>query len=83
MDFNGKSDPFCVLRFGEKGRNMQQQQTNYIKQELNPVWNEVFTFDVVTGNEILEVLVYDKDMGTDDFEGRFETPLRPFLNQVQ
>jgi Ca2+-dependent lipid-binding protein len=34
------------------------------------VWNEVFTFDVETGKEILTVEVYDKDdFGTDDFEG--------------
>jgi len=36
------------------------------------VWNEVFTFDVETGKEMMEVLVYDKDdFGSDDFEGRF------------
>lgn len=36
------------------------------------MWNEVFTFDVETGNEVLEVYVYDKDdFGQDDFEGKF------------
>jgi hypothetical protein len=34
------------------------------------VWNEVFTFDVETGKEVMAVEVYDKDdFGTDDFEG--------------
>jgi Ca2+-dependent lipid-binding protein len=38
---------------------------------LNPVWNEVFTFDVENGREILELTVFDKDdFGADDFEGR-------------
>lgn len=46
---------------------------------MNPVWNEVFAFDVETGKEILEVLVYDKDdFGRDDFEGKFEVNLENF-----
>lgn len=77
MDITGKSDPYCVLRFGD-----QQQKTNYIKQELNPVWNEVFTFDVTSGKEVLEVIVYDRDdFGTDDFEGRFEVTLEDLRDQ--
>lgn len=48
---------------------------------MNPVWNEVFTFDVETGKEILEVLVYDKDdFGKDDFEGRFELSLNEYVD---
>jgi len=46
------------------------------------VWNEVFTFDVSTGKEILEVIVYDRDdFGKDDFEGRFELTLGDYLDQ--
>jgi hypothetical protein len=42
----------------------------------------VFTFDIETGKEILEVLVYDKDdFGKDDFEGRFEIPLDEYIDQ--
>lgn len=71
MDITGKADPYCVLRFGN-----QQQKSNYVKQDLNPVWNEVFTFDVETGKEVLEIIVYDRDdFGTDDFEGRIEVTL--------
>lgn len=50
MDITGKADPYCILKFDK-----QTQKTNYIKQELNPVWNEVFAFDVETGREVLEV----------------------------
>ena len=49
MDLSGKSDPYCVFQFGEPGKNLEKQQSNYIEQDLNPVWNEVFTFDVQTG----------------------------------
>lgn len=74
MDITGKADPYCVLKFGG-----QQQKSNYIKQELNPVWNEVFTFDVETGKEVMEISVYDRDdFGTDDFEGKLEFDLEEF-----
>lgn len=46
MDMAGKSDPYCVLKFGT-----QESRTNFIKQDLNPVWNEVFAFDVESGKE--------------------------------
>ena len=36
----------------------------------------MFTFDVETGREVLEIEVYDKDdFGTDDFEGKCEISL--------
>jgi len=78
MDITGKSDPYCVLRFTN-----QTQKSNYIKQELNPVWNEVFTFDVETGKETMEITVFDKDdFGSDDFEGRCEFDLDEFKDQA-
>lgn len=50
---------------------------------MNPVWNEIFTFDVETGKEVLEILVYDKDdFGSDDFEGRCELTLDDFKDQA-
>ncbi len=77
MDMTGKSDPYVVLSFAG-----QTQKSNYIKQELNPVWNEIFTFDVETGKEIMEVTVFDRDdFGSDDFEGRFEFDLEDFKDQ--
>ena len=67
MDMTGKSDPYVVMNFGN-----QTFRSNYVKQDLNPVWNEVYNFDVESGNEVLEVNVYDKDdFGSDDFEGKF------------
>ena len=78
MDITGKADPYCVLKFGG-----QTQKSNFIKQELNPVWNEVFTFDVETGKEVMEVEVFDKDdFGTDDFEGQFAFDLVDYADQA-
>ena len=67
MDMTGYSDPYVQIKCGN-----QTWKTNYIKQDLNPVWNEVYNFDVETGREELEVTVWDKDdFGSDDFEGKF------------
>ena len=50
--------------------------------ELNPVWNEVFTFDVDTGKELLEVQAFDKDdFGSDDFLGQFSLKLDGYRDQ--
>lgn len=48
------------------------------------MWNEVFTFEVETGKEILEVIVYDRDdfSKTDDFEGRFDVTLEELKDQA-
>lgn len=34
-DPNGKSDPFCVVRFGDQ----QEQTTPVVQNSLNPKWN--------------------------------------------
>lgn len=34
-DPNGKSDPFCVIQFGDQ----QEQTTPVIQNSLNPKWN--------------------------------------------
>lgn len=49
---------------------------------MNPVWNEVFTFDVDTGKEILEIKAYDHDdFGADDFLGGFALQLDKYRDQ--
>jgi Ca2+-dependent lipid-binding protein len=49
---------------------------------LNPVWNEIFTFEVDSGREKLEVTVMDKDsFGSDDFLGRFVLNLDRYRDQ--
>ena len=49
---------------------------------MNPVWNEVFTFDVDTGKEILEIKAFDHDdFGEDDFLGGFALQLDKYRDQ--
>jgi len=38
MDFNGKSDPYCIMTVNGK----QKQQSTYKPETLEPVWNEEF-----------------------------------------
>lgn len=38
MDFNGKSDPYCVLSIA----GAQKQKSTYKPNQLDPVWNEEF-----------------------------------------
>jgi len=41
----------------------------------------VFTFDVETGKEVMEIEVYDKDdFGTDDFEGQLAFDLVDYVD---
>jgi len=76
MDINGKSDPYVVLSVGN-----ETFKTKIIDSNLNPVWNEIHTFDVRTGREQLKIEVYDHDdLGSDDFLGK---ELIPSLQEFQ
>ena len=78
MDITGKSDPYVVMQLGK-----ETFKTKYIAQTLNPVWNEIFTFDVETGREFLDIKVYDFDeFGSDDFCGKFSLDLNDFRDQL-
>ena len=68
MDYDGTSDPYVILQLSK-----QKIQSSYIKNTLDPVWNETYTFDVQSRDEILRLVVMDRDpVGTDDFEGKCE-----------
>jgi Ca2+-dependent lipid-binding protein len=72
MDMEGTSDPYVVLEVEN-----QRIQTSYKKSDLNPVWNESFTFDIEHGQDTLKIVVFDKDtFGQDDFEGECEVSLQ-------
>jgi Ca2+-dependent lipid-binding protein len=46
------------------------------------VWNEVFTFDVDSGREDIDVTAFDKDdFGRDDFLGRCRLNLEDYRDQ--
>ncbi|KAI9548721.1 hypothetical protein NQZ68_003255 [Dissostichus eleginoides] len=62
----GKSDPYAKISVGKIAF-----KSNVIKENLNPVWNEMY--EVVlrpqSGQEV-QLELYDKDMDRDDFLGR-------------
>ncbi|XP_076800137.1 multiple C2 and transmembrane domain-containing protein 1-like [Clavelina lepadiformis] len=70
-DFNGKSDPFCVVQFCNA---RAQTQTCY--KTLDPVWNRVFTFPVCDIHDVFEITVYDEDSENEkDFLGKIVIPI--------
>ncbi|XP_060116217.1 multiple C2 and transmembrane domain-containing protein 2 [Heteronotia binoei] len=78
-DFSGKSDPFCVL---ELGNGRLQSYTVY--KNLNPEWNQVFTFPVKDIHDVLEVTVFDEDGDKPpDFLGKAAIPLLSIRNGQQ
>ncbi|KAJ8252127.1 hypothetical protein COCON_G00214390 [Conger conger] len=78
-DLNGKSDPFCVLELGN-----DRLQTHTIYKNLNPEWNQVFTFPVKDIHDALEVTIYDDDGDkAPDFLGKVAIPLLSIHNAEQ
>ena len=79
MDTGGTSDPYVILRC-----ERQRIETNYIPNDLNPVWDEIFTFNIERGDGDLEVVVMDRDtIGRDDFEGQVSIPLKTLQDQLK
>uniref|UniRef100_A0AAX7UKE9 Extended synaptotagmin-like protein 1b n=1 Tax=Astatotilapia calliptera TaxID=8154 RepID=A0AAX7UKE9_ASTCA len=54
----GKSDPYVKIK---------SFKSNVIKENLNPVWNEMY--EVPQSGQEMQVELYDKDMDKDDFLG--------------
>ena len=48
MDMEGTSDPYVIMTI-----EGQRIQTSVKSSDLNPVWNESFTFDIDVGREPL------------------------------
>ncbi|XP_060576166.1 multiple C2 and transmembrane domain-containing protein 1-like isoform X4 [Ruditapes philippinarum] len=66
MDDNGLSDPYVKFKLGnEKYRSKHKYKT------LNPRWLEQFDLRLYQGQTShLEIVMYDHDVGRDDFMGR-------------
>lgn len=64
----GKSDPYAKIHVGEF-----EFQSREIKENLNPVWNEMYEvlLSPQSGREHVKVELFDKDIDKDDFLGRF------------
>jgi Ca2+-dependent lipid-binding protein len=52
----GSCNPYVALTIGDE----QRQLTDTVYGQVNPVWNEVMSFDIKTGNETLIARVFDK-----------------------
>ncbi|XP_044952325.1 C2 and GRAM domain-containing protein At1g03370-like [Hordeum vulgare subsp. vulgare] len=75
MDFNGFSDPYVKLQVGK-----QRFKTKVVKMNLNPEWDQEFSFVAADVREVLKLDVYDEDMiGTDDFLGQVRVTLEDLL----
>eukprot|EP00250_Pteridium_aquilinum_P001477 c11666_g1_i1 orf=308-1747(-) len=72
MEMIGKSDPYVVVYV----RVLFQRTTKVIDNNLNPVWNETFEFDVEDQEtQSLVIQVFDKDIGNDKLLGVATYPL--------
>lgn len=61
-DKSGHSDPYCVLSIGNRKLN-----SSVIKKTLNPVWDELFDFEVFDDDKKLTITCWDKDLFGKDF----------------
>lgn len=76
MDLNGLSDPYVKLQLGK-----HRSRTKVVKKNLNPYWDEEFSFRVGDLSEELTVSVLDEDKYfNDDFLGQVKIPLSNVLD---
>jgi stromal membrane-associated protein len=57
----GSANPYVILSI-----EGQRSQTDQITGTADPVWNEIMSFDIATGKDIIKVEVFDRsDIGRD------------------
>lgn len=79
MDVFGSSDPFFILRLGSK-----YQKTSVKKNNLNPTYNETFSFraDLSASTKILSVECFDWDrLSAQDFIGSIQIPYEEYQDE--
>lgn len=76
MDLNGSSDPYVTLRLGS-----YKLKSRVVQKNLNPYWDEKFSFRVEDLSKNLNVEVYDEDRYcNDDFIGKIKIPLSKLMD---
>ncbi|XP_026113015.1 multiple C2 and transmembrane domain-containing protein 2-like [Carassius auratus] len=70
-DRSGTSDPF--VKFKLDGKNIYKSKV--VNKNLNPIWNESFSFPVRDLDQTLHLKVYDRDLRSNDFMGSSSFPL--------
>ncbi|KAK8899232.1 GTPase activator activity protein [Tritrichomonas musculus] len=59
MDDGGQSDPYLTFQLDQSPETFK---TKIVKQNLNPIWNEVFDIPIFEGNRnVLHVELLDSD----------------------
>uniref|UniRef100_A0A9J7ZY14 Multiple C2 domains, transmembrane 2a n=1 Tax=Cyprinus carpio carpio TaxID=630221 RepID=A0A9J7ZY14_CYPCA len=67
----GTSDPF--IKFKLDGKNIYKSKV--VNKNLNPIWNELFSFPIRDLDQTLHLKVYDRDLRSNDFMGSSSFPL--------
>ena len=70
-DFIGKTDPYVKIGLEQdnvfRDHDYGFQVSSKKKNDVNPVWNEDFTFNIPTlDNMVLSLNVFDEDIGSRD-----------------
>ena len=79
MNMRGKSDPYVILTC-----ERQRIETKYIPGEVNPVWDEVFTFQIEKKDSVLKVNIMDRStIGSDEFQGQVVIELNSISDQLK
>ena len=84
MDLTGLCDPYVTLTMtnddGTGGGKVKR--TKYIRQNLNPEFNQEFHFTVYKLSQMLVIKVYDHDdLGADDLMGTRRIPVAELVEK--
>mmetsp|Transcript_43238 Transcript_43238/g.102868 ORF Transcript_43238/g.102868 Transcript_43238/m.102868 type:complete len:309 (+) Transcript_43238:133-1059(+) len=79
MDLTGLCDPYATVMVASLNHEGKIQKTEYIRRNLNPVWNKTYSFPVRRLAQVVTVKVYDHDdLGTDDLIGSYQIKVADF-----
>eukprot|EP00741_Cyanophora_paradoxa_P008963 tig00001415_g8676.t1 len=74
-DSNGKSDPYCVVKYG--GKDIGKSEV--VKSTINPMWNYRVEFQAINGGndaqDVVVVKMFDKDLVGKDYLGEVHIPI--------
>jgi len=77
------SDPYTIVSISTESLGSQSKKTRVIDNNLNPEWDETFTFDVYDPKGSIIFDVFDKDNKNDDFLGEARILLATIVGKGQ
>jgi len=77
------SDPYTIVSISTESLGSQSKKTKVINDDLNPVWEETFTFDVYDPKGYIIFDVFDKDSTSDEFLGEARILLAAIVGKGQ